>query len=99
MQIAASDHIENGEMQSEESIFALCDDGTLWHKNNSSTEWSLVESVPQGLYLEKITKELYDACKDLVNVIETWDVGFTIEKWSKVIKARELLKRIVREEL
>ena len=47
VQIVTNGHKETGRTQSEESLFALCNDGTVWCINNRDSRWRLLPRIPQ----------------------------------------------------
>ena len=41
-----------------ETLFAVCEDGTIWSRSPETTEWSAIECPPEGdAFRQEITEE------------------------------------------
>lgn len=47
VQITATGVVENAMTQCEFVIHALCDDGTMWWRDNRGSGWVCIDDVPQ----------------------------------------------------
>jgi hypothetical protein len=49
VQITATGHANTFQTQSALTLFALCDDGTIWSLNDCSAEWIRCPAIPLGV--------------------------------------------------